>query len=390
MCKTKNSPARSIRGYNWLACLCASLFLFPVASRAAAVADHAAQFSVVGAFTQTAEQIFSRVRYDLEHFERTLRLYKRGYRPEWVSAEVFARQVELAQRLQPVAQKIIEQEQEYRVGQALSTPNRQRAGREYWNLVAILNMAQALHNDDQQRVLDIGSSVEPLRLSPELRSRDAGSATFLDMEREYAFLMAAASFHSGDDAAAQRYISSLGKATEPVTDLSSAEKTKSPAEGTSLTELADPHNLHCVAIREAIRLGDLALVPLDDLANAAIEPTPNRASVADNQLAQMLVEGHVIARSRPRLLASGAMVLGAALAAGSLALGGYYGQQAAYHAALSTSAPDMSTWERRRELSNNNNARAATWTRAGGAAITASLGAAAYLIYSEFWGDASN
>lgn len=197
--------------------------------------------------------ILAKLEYDLSYFQRILTLKKQGKVDAKMSRAEFDSEAVRAAANVPVLERTFKEKAEYARGKPLPLPGKEDVHRVYSNLITLLNMLQAAELGNPQGVVDAGRRVvikdrKDLGL---VRGEDA--RYYLNLYREYFYLMAVAYYRVGNDSEAVSWMARI----EADADLQSLKK-KIAAEG--------PKNVDSRAVRlELLATRPLAVMPLKNL-----------------------------------------------------------------------------------------------------------------------------
>ena len=271
-----------------------------------------------GGFTKF---ILQKMDYDKSYFESILKMKKEGRKHPRLSTEEFTSETARASFNLPVLNKYVSQKESYLSGSPLTLPPLKEGYRVYINLVALLNMFQAFEKKNYNDVLKYGEYIvvqnkESVGLTTEENTADY----YVQLFREYYFLMAASHYHLKNDIKAVEWFAKI----EADADL---QKLKSQI-NEEKKQTADPKILRL----EELRKKPLAVM---EMLNADKNPendwmTRAVAEILTNELAQntdiLIVERSQLDQVYKEFelalsgvtTESGAMKIGEVLNAGSL------------------------------------------------------------------------
>lgn len=153
--------------------------------------------------------ILSKLEYDRSYFQKVVALKGQGKTDTKLSRAEFEKEAVRAVSALPVLEKIFDEKARYIAGKPFTVPANDEARRVYSNLVTLLNMLQATDARDFQAVVDAGQRVQ-IKEKRDLglvRSDDA--RYYLNLYREFFYLMAVAHYRLGHDADAVGWLARI-------------------------------------------------------------------------------------------------------------------------------------------------------------------------------------
>ncbi|MDQ3266199.1 MAG: CsgG/HfaB family protein [Myxococcota bacterium] len=160
------------------------------------------------------DEIFGKLEYDRTYFQSILALNGKGKTDGRLTAQEFAAEVKRARANLPVLERIFNERAGYKSGKALSFPGRDEVHRVYTNLITLLNMLNAFGRADYKAVLDAGERVTVADQKDFGLVRTDDPRYYLNLYREFFYLMAGANYRLGRDSQA---VSWLARAETDVT-----------------------------------------------------------------------------------------------------------------------------------------------------------------------------
>jgi len=154
------------------------------------------------------ELIFSKLEYDQHYFRKILEHRRQGTLPPRLDREIFGQEIERAEGNLPVLKVLFEERAGYAQGQPLTVPTGEEH-RVYGNLLALLNMLQASAQGDFAAVVKHGSRVVLDKKESFGQVRGTGTQYYLNLYRQYFFLMAHAHYELGQDGEAVRWMARI-------------------------------------------------------------------------------------------------------------------------------------------------------------------------------------
>ncbi|HSW59682.1 MAG TPA: FlgO family outer membrane protein, partial [bacterium] len=154
--------------------------------------------------------ILQKMDYDKSYFESILKMKKEGKKHPRLGVEEFSSETARASFNLPVLNKYLSQKESYLSGTALTLPPLKEGYRVYINLIALLNMFQSFEKKNYDDVLKYGEYIvvqnkESVGLTTEENSADY----YVQLFREYYFLMAASHYHLKDDTKAVEWFAKI-------------------------------------------------------------------------------------------------------------------------------------------------------------------------------------
>lgn len=160
-----------------------------------------------GGFTKF---ILQKMDYDKAYFESILKMKKEGRKHPRLSTEEFTSETARASFNLPVLNKYVSQKELYLSGSPLTLPPLKEGYRVYINLIALLNMFQAFEKKNYNDALKYGEYIvvqnkESVGLTTEENTADY----YVQLFREYYFLMAASHYHLKNDTKAVEWFAKI-------------------------------------------------------------------------------------------------------------------------------------------------------------------------------------
>src|SRR5712692_4789938 len=144
--------------------------------------------------------ILDKLAYDRVYFQRIATLREQGKSDHRLTAEEFESEVRRAKANLPVLERFFSERDAYLAGKPLSYPENDEVHRVYTNLIALLNLLQAVEKQDWQTAIEAGEKVA-VRARRQLgRVRGEDAQYYLKLYREFFHLMSVAQFRLGHDA----------------------------------------------------------------------------------------------------------------------------------------------------------------------------------------------
>jgi TolB-like protein len=158
--------------------------------------------------------IFQKLAYDLEYFSGVLALKAKGQRDSRLSNDEWDKEVRRAQACVPLLKQLHAEKGAYGSGKPLSVPTRSEQHKVYANLITLLNMLLAFDAFDFKAVLKAGERVVVTAKTDLGVVRGEDARYYLDLYREYFFLMAAAHYRLGNDREAVAWLTRIDADTD--------------------------------------------------------------------------------------------------------------------------------------------------------------------------------
>ena len=160
-----------------------------------------------GGFTKF---ILQKMDYDKSYFESILKMKKEGRKHPRLSTEEFTSETARASFNLPVLNKYVSQKESYLSGSPLTLPPLKEGYRVYINLIALLNMFQSFEKKNYNEALKYGEYIvvqnkESVGLTTEENTADY----YVQLFREYYFLMAASHYHLKNDSKAVEWFAKI-------------------------------------------------------------------------------------------------------------------------------------------------------------------------------------
>lgn len=153
--------------------------------------------------------ILAKLEYDRDYFRRVLELSRQGRSDVKLKKADWENEVRRARANLPVLEQIFQERARYEAGEPLTAPSDSEVHRVYANLVGLLNMVQAMERKDAAGAAALGEKivVRDRRDLGLVRSED--SRYYLNLYREYFYLMATAHYRLGHDSDAVAWLSKV-------------------------------------------------------------------------------------------------------------------------------------------------------------------------------------
>ncbi len=154
--------------------------------------------------------ILQKMDYDKSYFDAILKMKKEGRKHPRLSTEEFTSETARASFNLPVLNKYVSQKESYLSGSPLTLPPLKEGYRVYINLIALLNMFQAFEKKNYNDALKYGEYIvvqnkESVGLTTEENTADY----YVQLFREYYFLMAASHYHLKNDIKAVEWFAKI-------------------------------------------------------------------------------------------------------------------------------------------------------------------------------------
>jgi len=154
--------------------------------------------------------IIQKMDYDKSYFESILKMKKEGRKHPRLSSEEFTSEVARASYNLPVLNKYSSQKESYFSGSPLILPPLKEGYRVYINLIALLNMFQSFEKKNYNDSLKYGEYIvvqnkESVGLTTEENTADY----YVQLFREYYFIMAASHYHLKNDTKAVEWFAKI-------------------------------------------------------------------------------------------------------------------------------------------------------------------------------------
>ena len=153
--------------------------------------------------------IIDKLAYDRSYFQRITTLREQGKADSRLTADEFESEVRRARANLPVLERFFSERDAYLKGAPLSYPENDELHRVYTNLIALLNLLQAVEKQDWQKAIEAGDRVA-VRARRQLgRVRGEDAQYYLKLYREFFHLMSVAHFRLGHDAESINWLSRI-------------------------------------------------------------------------------------------------------------------------------------------------------------------------------------